>query len=163
MARGFGLELVSTALAIYGIASIFPAPLAAILEKKIAATTVICTIPVFQAIFAVIITHTSSYALFTASGALMVFTIIFTHTFAFGLLARLDPTGRAVAGTPAMLMVGAATAPFLGGTLVKFFGFEAIGYAAVVLVAIELLLFNISRQIIVAENDVVVPVTPRPA
>jgi predicted MFS family arabinose efflux permease len=163
MARGFGLELVSTALAIYGITSIFPAPLAAILEKRIAATTVICTFPLLQAICALVITHTSSFVLFTAGGALMVFTIIFTHTFAFGLLARLDPTGRAVAGTPAMLMVGAATAPFLGGTLVKFFGFEAIGYAAVVLVAIELLLFNAGRQIIAADSDAVVPVSPRPA
>lgn len=75
----------------------------------------------------------------------MAFTILFTHTFAFGLLARLDPTGRAVAATPAMLMVGAAIAPFLGGTLVKFIGFGAIGYAAIALVEIELLLFNLTR------------------
>jgi len=45
-----------------------------------------------------------------------------------------------------MLMVGAAIAPFLGGTLVKFIGFEAIGYAAIVLVAIELALFNETRK-----------------
>jgi MFS family permease len=93
-----------------------------------------------------IVTHTSSYPLYAASGALMAFTILFTHTYAFGLLARLDPTGRAVAGTPAMPMVGAAVAPFLGGTLVKFIGFEAIGYAAIVQVAIELALFNETRK-----------------
>lgn len=72
--------------------------------------------------------------------------IIFTHTFAFGLLARLDSTGHVAAGTSAMLMVGAAIAPFIGGTLVKFIGFEAIGYAAIVLVAPEFVLFNLTRR-----------------
>jgi hypothetical protein len=39
--------------------------------------------------------------------------MIFTHTFAFGLLARLDLSGRAMAATPAMLMIGAAIGPIL--------------------------------------------------
>lgn len=146
MAHGFGLEFVTLALVIYGIVTLFPAPLAALLEKRVDPTTVICTVPVLQAVFAMIITHTSNYILYAIAGPMMAFTIIFTHTFAFGLLARLDPTGRAVAGTPAMLMVGAAIAPFLGGTLIKFIGVEAIGYAAIVLVAIELLLFNQTRK-----------------
>lgn len=105
---------------------------------------VICIGPIFQALFAVIATHSGSYLPFAIAGG-MAFAIIFTYTFAFGLLARLDPTGRAVAGTPAMPMVGAAIGPFLGGTLVKFFSFEAIGIAACILVAIEVLLFNATR------------------
>jgi predicted MFS family arabinose efflux permease len=119
---------------------------------------VVCTVPALQAVFALLITHTSSYAVYAAGGALMAFTIIFTHTFAFGLLARLDPSGRAVAGTPAMLMVGAAVAPFLGGTLVKFIGFEAIGYAAMVLVAIQLVLFNLTRRAVARAPEA----TPQP-
>ncbi|KAA0996188.1 MFS transporter [Paraburkholderia panacisoli] len=146
MARGFGRELVTLALVIYGIVTLFPAPLAGLLEKRIKATTVISIGPIMQAVFAMIVTHTWTYWLFAASGALMAFTILFTHTYAFGLLARLDATGRAVAATPAMLMAGAAIAPFLGGTLVKFIGFGAIGYAAIVLVAMELLLFNLTRR-----------------
>ncbi|RJF95171.1 MFS transporter [Noviherbaspirillum saxi] len=149
MARGFGVSNVTFALVIYGIVTLFPAPLAAFLERRVAATTVICSVPILQFVFAMIVSHTSNYVLFAASGALMAFTIIFTHTFAFGLLARLDPTGRAVAGTPAMLMVGAAVGPFLGGSLVKFIGFEAIGYAAFVLVALELVLFNMTRRALV--------------
>ncbi|KXU96926.1 MFS transporter [Caballeronia megalochromosomata] len=146
MVRGFGRELVTLALVIYGIVTLFPAPLAGLLEKRIRATTVISIGPIMQAVCAMIVTHTSTYSLFAASGALMAFTILFTHTYAFGLLARLDVTGRAVAATPAMLMVGAAIAPFLGGTLVEFIGFSAIGYAAIVLVAIELVLFNLTRR-----------------
>ena len=93
---------------------------------------------------------------------MMAFTILFTHTFAFGLLARLDPSGRAVAGTPAMLMVGAAVAPFIGGTLVKFIGFEAIGYAACVLVAIELLMFNLTRRAVLSQGTLVLDGAPLP-
>lgn len=154
MARGFGRELVTLALVIYGIVTLFPAPLAGLLEKRIKATTVISIGPIMQAVFSMIVTHTWSYPLFAASGALMAFTILFTHTYAFGLLARLDATGRAAAATPAMLMVGAAIAPFLGGTLVKFIGFSAIGYAAIVLVAIELLLFNLTRRAVRGESSV---------
>jgi predicted MFS family arabinose efflux permease len=151
MSRGFGRDLVTLALVIYGVVTLFPAPLAGLLEKRLKATTVISVVPVMQAVFAMIVTHTGSYSWFVASGALMAFTILFTHTYAFGLLARLDPTGRAVAGTPAMLMVGAAIAPFLGGTLVRFIGFSAIGYAAIALVAIELLLFNLTRRAVQGE------------
>jgi predicted MFS family arabinose efflux permease len=51
-------------------------------------------------------------------------------------LAKLDPSGRAVSATPAMLMIGSAIGPVLGGTLVKFFGYGAIGWAAVAIDAI---------------------------
>lgn len=153
--RGFSLQMITVALVVYGIVTLFPAPIAALLERKIAATTVISIFPIFQALFAMIAMSTSNYVLYAASGALMAFTIIFVHTFAFGLLARLDPTGRAVAGTPAMLMAGSAIAPFLGGTLVQFVGFEAIGYAAIVLVLIELLCFNQTRRIVTRNRPVI--------
>lgn len=143
--RGFSSDMVTLALVAYGVVAIFPSPLAALLENKLSATTVICIGPLFQALFAMLATHTGNYWIYAGAGAMMAFTILFTHTFAFGLLARLDPTGRAVAGTPAMLMVGAAIGPFLGGTLVKFLGFQAIGLAACVLVALQVLLFNAIR------------------
>lgn len=146
MARGFGHEQVTLALVVYGIVTVFPAPLAGLLEKRVPAPWVISTVPAFQALFALLVTHTDGFAVFALAGSMMAFTILFTHTYAFGLLARIDPSGRAVAGTPAMLMVGAAVAPFISGTLVKFIGFEAIGYAAVGLVAAELLLFNLVRR-----------------
>ena len=153
MARGFGRELVTLALVIYGVVALFPAPLAGLLQKHIKATTVISCVPIMQAVCAMVVTHTWSYPMFAAAGALMAFTILFTHTYAFGLLARLDATGRAAAATPAMLMVGAALAPFLSGTLVKFSGFSAIGYAAIALVAIQLLLFNLTRRIVALTGD----------
>ena len=148
--RGFSREMVTMALVIYGIVTIFPAPLAALLEKKVSVTLIIAFGPIFQAIFSLMATHTHSYSVFAFAGPMMAFTILFVHTFAFGLLARLDPTGRAVAATPAMLMVGAAIGPFISGTLVKFIGFEAIGYGCTVLVVLQILLFSQTRKAVLA-------------
>ena len=67
--------------------------------------------------------------------------MIFTHTFAFGVLSRLDRSARALAGTPAMLMVGAAIGPILGGLLVQSFGYPALGVAAVVIALAAVVLF----------------------
>ena len=71
--------------------------------------------------------------------------MIFTHNFAFGLLSKLDPTARALAGTPAMLMVGAAIGPVLGGVLVQSFGFGSLGVAAIVIALVAVALFSQAR------------------
>lgn len=148
--RGFSRDMVTMALVIYGIVTIFPAPLAALLEKRVSITAIITFGPIFQGIFSLLTTHTHQYAVFAFAGPFMAFTILFVHTFAFGLLARLDPTGRAVAGTPAMLMVGAAVAPFISGTIVKFISFEAIGYACCIAVAAQVFLFGQTRKAVLA-------------
>jgi len=50
---------------------------------------------------------------------------IFTHPFAVGLLATMDRLGRVVAATPAMLMIGSALGPVVGGALGQSLGFGA--------------------------------------
>ncbi len=51
-------------------------------------------------------------------------------------------------------MVGSAIAPFLGGTLVQFIGFEAIGYAAIVFDIIQLYCFNQTRRLVTATGAI---------
>ena len=143
--RGFSVAQISFAFAISGFVSLTPGLLAGLLQKRLVSTSVICTMPMFQAVMAMLITHSSGYLLWAMAGPLMSFTTIFTNIFALGLLSRLDPTSRAVAGTPAMLMVGSALSPFIGGALVKLWGFGAIGFAVTVVVVIDLCLFNQAR------------------
>jgi hypothetical protein len=50
--------------------------------------------------------------------------LIFMHTFLFGLIARLDPSGRALASTPAMMMTGSAIGPALAGMVAMRAGYE---------------------------------------
>ncbi|MNT91187.1 hypothetical protein D3C72_2322450 [compost metagenome] len=49
-----------------------------------------------------------------------------------------------------MLMVGAAIAPFISGTLVKFISFEAIGYACCIAVAAQVYLFSQTRKAVLS-------------
>jgi len=79
--------------------------------------------------------------------------MIFTHTFAFGWLARLEPSGRLVAATPAMLMTGSAIGPLLGGALVGGLGYGALGVAALVLGAIGAALFRHSTAVAPAVSE----------
>jgi predicted MFS family arabinose efflux permease len=88
------------------------------------------------------ITQSAAFAPYAAATSVFAAVMIFTHTFAFGMLARIDRTGRAVAATPAMLMTGAAIGPVLGGTLVKQLGYGSLGIAAVLIAAAAVLCFS---------------------
>jgi predicted MFS family arabinose efflux permease len=125
--RGWSVDLVSAALAVVGVCALVAAPLAALLQHRLRAEAVVVAGPLLHAALAMGLTHTQALVPYGALTTLLLCTILFTHIFQFGLLARLDPTGRAVAATPAMLMIGAALGPFLGGTAVKFGGYGALG------------------------------------
>lgn len=133
--RGFGPQAVAAVLIALGVVNLVPAPLAVLLQRHLPARRVLLCAPVIQAALAMTVMNATVFPIFASSTAVFVAVIIFSHTFAFGLLARLEQTGRALAATPAMLMIGAAIGPVLGGTLVKFHGYAAIGVAAVVLAA----------------------------
>jgi predicted MFS family arabinose efflux permease len=129
--RGFSLQAVTGVLVALGVVNLFPAGLAAWLEQRWPARRVLLAGPVLQALLVVVVVGSSHFAPYAAAASVLVAVMIFTHTFAFGLLARLEPSGRALAATPAMLMVGAAIGPVLGGTLVKTLGYGSLGVAAV--------------------------------
>ncbi|MFW2003759.1 MFS transporter [Acinetobacter baumannii] len=146
--RQFDQDMISLALIIYAVTCIFPAPLAAYLQNKINPLYVLCIGPLFQAAFSLILTQTHHLILYIISGAGIAFCIIFIHTFAFGLLAKMDPSGRAVAATPAMLMTGSAIGPILGGTLIQISGFQTIGFLTLGLGLLQIILFNLVRLIL---------------
>ena len=131
--RGYGLQAVTSVLVALGVVNLFPAVLAAVLEKRWAARSVLLAGPALQALLVVVIMNSPVFAPYAAAAAVFAAVMIFTHTFAFGVLARLDPSGRALAATPAMLMFGAAIGPILGGTLVKVWGYGCLGVAALLI------------------------------
>ncbi|CAN7571751.1 MFS transporter [Acidovorax delafieldii] len=139
--RGYGLQAVTGVLIALGVVNLFPAALAAVLEKRWAARNVLLAGPALQALLVVVIMNSPMFAPYAAAAAVFAAVMIFTHTFAFGVLARLDPSGRALAATPAMLMFGAAIGPILGGTLVKAWGYGSLGVAALVIDAVAVYAF----------------------
>ena len=98
--------------------------------------------PVVQALLALLLTASPWVQGYVGAALMFSAVMIFTHTFAFGWLARLDPSGRLVAATPAMLMTGSAIGPFLGGALVAALGYSALGLAALVLGVCGVALFR---------------------
>jgi predicted MFS family arabinose efflux permease len=140
--RGFGREAVTGVLIGLGFVNLFPAPLAAFLENRVSQRAVLFVGPICQALIALAISFSGGFFAYAAPAVFFAAVMIFTHTFAFGLLARLDPTARALAGTPAMLMIGAAIGPILGGVFVQGFGYGSLGAAAVIIAAVAIFLFS---------------------
>jgi predicted MFS family arabinose efflux permease len=125
-----------------GLVNLLPAVLAAILEKRCSARRVLLIGPAVQATLAVTIMVSTAFWPYAAAASVLAAVMVFTHTFAFGLLARLDTSGRALAATPAMLMTGSAIGPILGGTLVTLFGYEALALVALCLAAVAVFSFS---------------------
>ncbi|MEM5317744.1 MFS transporter [Paraburkholderia sp. JHI869] len=140
--RGFGLTAVTSTLIALGVVNLLPAPAAGLLERRLAGRRVVQAGPLVQAALALAITQSAAFAPYAAATAVFAAVMIFTHTFAFGMLARIDSTGRAVAATPAMLMTGAAIGPVLGGTLVKQSGYGSLGIAAILIAVAAVFCFS---------------------
>lgn len=138
MSRGFGVERVNGVLLAVGLVNLTPALLAALLQKRLAARHVAIVAPILQAMLASIVMASTTFTAYAAAASVYVAVLIFAHTFLFGLIARLDPSGRAVAATPAMMMLGSAIGPALGGAVVHSIGYPGIGWASmlVALVAV---------------------------
>ncbi|WP_010141141.1 MFS transporter [Oceanicola sp. S124] len=141
-ARGFAPQaIVGTLIALGLVNFVGPAPLAALLEKRISAGRVVIAGPMVQAVLALVITFASVFALWAPVAAIFVAVQVFTHTFAFGLLSRMDTSGRTAAATPAMLMTGSALGPIIGGALLEGISIEALGLMAVVVAGLSVACF----------------------
>ena len=144
--HGFAASSIASLLIVIGFINLTPAPLAAWLEKRWSAYKVATFAPLAQAGLAMVIMLASSFMPYAIAGGVFVFVMIFTHTFLFGLIAKLDPSGRATAATPATLMIGAAIGPVLGGTLSHAFGLAAIGVASMVIAGVAVVSILKARQ-----------------
>ena len=89
-----------------GVVNLLSPLLAALLQKRFDPRTVAIAGPIAQAVLALTISRSTTFAPYAVATSLWVFAMIFTHTFLFGLLARIDTTGRAVASTPAIAILG---------------------------------------------------------
>lgn len=129
MGRGYGLVTVSAVLVALSLVNLLPPPLAALLQRRVRPERVVLVGPLVHAGLALLLTRTEGLVWYVVASTMFVGTLVFTHTFLFGLLARLDPSGRAVAATPAMVMIGSCMGPLLGGTLVGAYGYGTLGLA----------------------------------
>jgi predicted MFS family arabinose efflux permease len=147
-AHGFAAEKVNVVLIVLGFVNLLPGALAALLQKRLSPLVVGFCGPVLQAVLAMTMANSPVFLPYAVAASVYVSIVIFTHTFLFGLLARLDQSGRAVSATPAMMMIGSCTGPAVGGAIVAGFGYGALGLASIVVSALALsLLVGLKAQL----------------
>jgi predicted MFS family arabinose efflux permease len=145
--RGFSAASVGGVLLALGLVNLLPSPLAGFLEKRLPATAVATAAPIVQAALALVIFNATAFMPYAVTAALFVAPVLFGHIFLFGLISRLDPSGRAAASTPAMVMLGSAIGPILGGGIVQQFGYPGVGIASVVIAAVAVVCARQSKRL----------------
>ena len=146
--RGFAASMVAGVLLALGLINLVPGPLAAVLERRVSAVSVGMIAPAIQALLALVVFNALDFLPYAVAAAFCVFPVMFGHIFLFGLIARLDSSGRATASTPAMVMIGSSAGPLLGGTLVQFLGYTAVGATAVFIA-----LFSITACYLIGRSE----------
>jgi len=139
--RGFGQDRVNGLLVVCGLVNLLPAAIAGLLQKRLNPVRVALVAAPLQAALALVVTLSAGFLPYALAGAVYPAVLIFTHTFLFGLIARLDPSGRALASTPAMMMTGSAIGPALAGSVAMRAGFGGQALLAVVVGAAATLCF----------------------
>ena len=158
--RGFGADKVNGVLIALGLVNLLPGALAALLQKKWSPFAVGMGGPIGQAVLALTMTSALTFMPYAVSAALYVSMVIFTHIFIFGLLSKLDPSGRAVAATPAMMMIGSCIGPALGGAIVQGLGYPGLGWAACVVALVAVACMLMARRHMPADSSAAMPAQP---
>jgi predicted MFS family arabinose efflux permease len=125
--RGYAPAMVAAVLVSIGFANLLPSPLAALLEKRLRPERAIVGGTLLHVVLVLLVTQVPRLEVYVPLVAILTTPLLFVHTFLFGLIARLDPSARAAAATPAMLMLGSAVGPVLGGTLLVASGYAGLG------------------------------------
>jgi predicted MFS family arabinose efflux permease len=139
--RGFGQDRVNGLLVACGLVNLLPAAIAGLLQDRLNSVRVALVAAPLQAALALVVTLSAGFLPYALAGSVYPAVLIFMHTFLFGLIARLDPSGRALASTPAMMMTGSAIGPALAGAVAMRAGFEGQAVLALAVGACATLFF----------------------
>ena len=131
--HGFPAASVATMLAVAAFINLAAPALAGLLQGRLLPTHVAACGMFLHGCASLVITHATLFAVYAIAASTPVFLVVFSHVFMFGLIAKLDRSGHMAALTPAMMMIGTAIGPFLGGGVVTGFGYPALGITAAML------------------------------
>ncbi|MGJ5131605.1 MFS transporter [Bradyrhizobium oligotrophicum] len=128
--KGLSQDDVTKVLIAVGFINLLPGALAAALQRRLSPIAIGIAGPLLQAMLAFVIVNAQGFSTYAAFAIPYVSIVIFTHTFLFGLLSQIDPSRRAVAATPAMMMIGSAAGPAVAGAIVESLGYGGLSYVA---------------------------------
>lgn len=130
--RDYGVAFVTAVLSVMAFIKLFPAAIAGLLEHKVEPKTVLLTMPVIQALCCAAIFAVPVPAVYAIAACVFIGTLIFSHVFAFGLISRIDLSGKSVAASPSVMLAGSAVGPILGGTVITAFGYSFLAVVGAV-------------------------------
>ncbi|MEM1190443.1 MAG: MFS transporter [Pseudomonadota bacterium] len=131
--HGFTAAQVASVLLVTAVLNLAPGLVAMALQNRLAPPTVMLLGPSLQIGFALLMVSVGTFPAYFIAVAIYPCLIVFTHVFAFGFFAQREPSGRAVAATPAMNMLGSAVGPILGGVIVQQFGYQSLALGALLI------------------------------
>jgi len=146
MQREYGLAAVSAVLSAMAIMKLTPAAIAGLMQKKLSVRSVLLVVPIVQALCSALIYGAAPLAVYAIAAPLFVTTMMFAQVFAFGLISKLDTSGRASALSASLLMVGMTIGPILGGIIVKAHGYALLAFVSPIVAAIAILLFHFATR-----------------
>lgn len=155
MQRQYGLAAVSAVLSAMAIMKLTPAAIAALLQKKLSVRSVLLIVPIIQALCSALIYGAAPLAVYAIAAPLFVTTMMFAQVFAFGLISKLDTSGRASALSASLLMVGMTIGPILGGIIVKAHGYAALALVSPIVATIAIFLFHFATRRSLSSETVV--------
>ena len=150
--RGYAPAVVAAVLVSIGFANLLPSPLAALLERRLRPERAIVGGTLLHVVLVLLVTQVPRLEVYVPLVAVLTTPLLFVHTFLFGLIARLDPSARAAAATPAMLMLGSAVGPVLGGTLLVALGYAGLGIGVAGLGSLAAICFFLMRGHVAAHR-----------
>jgi MFS family permease len=131
--RGFPEANIANVLAISGVLNLLAPIVAATLENVVPRVLTISIALIVHAFLTVTASTSPQFLPYAVAGSLLIFMTIFSHTFMFGVISKLDRSGRTASSTPAMITLGAMIGPALGGFVAQYVGFFAIGWVSAVM------------------------------
>lgn len=140
--RDYGPAFITTVISVMAFIKLFPAAIAGLLEHKVKPKTVLMAMPVIQAMCCAAIFAIPSPAIYAVAACAFIGTLIFSHVFAFGLISRIDLSGRSVAASPSVMLAGSAVGPILGGTVISAAGYAAVGLIGPIVGVLALIAFS---------------------
>ncbi len=140
--REFSPASIANMLAISGLLNLLAPIIAAALENIVPRVATICVALLIHAALAITASNSAGFVPYAVAGSLLIFMTLFGHTFMFGLIAKIDPSGRTASSTPAMITLGAMIGPAIGGTVAQFVGFWAIGWVSAALLVASAVCFS---------------------
>jgi predicted MFS family arabinose efflux permease len=128
--RGFPEASIANVLAVSGVLNLLAPIAAALLENVVPRVLAISIALIVHAVFTVTASSSPQFLPYAVAGSLLIFMTIFSHTFMFGVISKLDTSGRTASSTPAMITLGAMIGPALGGAIAQCVGYYAIGWVS---------------------------------